>query len=396
MKILSIVGSTGSIGTQTLDVVASRPDLFRVAGLAARRSWEQLAAQALEFKPEMVAVLDESVYPSLKEALASSGIRVGAGMAAVEEVAALESSHSVVSALVGMAGLRPTLAALNARKELALANKESLVVSGELMLQAAQKSGSAILPVDSEHSAIFQCLQSGSGVEISKSVERIILTASGGPFRKIPKQELSCLTAKQALQHPTWSMGAKITIDSASLMNKGFEVIEAHYLFGVDYPQIDVWVHPQSIVHSCVEFCDGSVLAQMGPPDMRTPISYALHYPERRPPSFSRLTLEHMRSLTFEEPRLDDFPNLRLAYRAGAKKGTAPAVLNAANEVAVELFLHDKINFGQLSQIVSDTLEHHLDKDWNAQPSLDDLFAVDQWARSYASQLLTSTSGRVI
>ncbi len=396
MKILSIVGSTGSIGTQTLDVVTSRPDLFKVGGLAARRSWEQLAEQALRFRPEMVAVLDDSVYPMLKDALAQSGIRVGCGMPAVEEVASLSSSHCVVSALVGMAGLKPTLAALNSGKELALANKESLVVSGELMLSAAKKSGSAILPVDSEHSAIFQCLQTGPAAATEKSVERIILTASGGPFRKIARAELSCLTAKQALQHPTWSMGAKITIDSASLMNKGFEVIEAHYLFGVEYSNIDVWVHPQSIVHSCVEFCDGSVLAQMGPPDMRTPISYALHYPDRRPPSFSRLTLEHMRTLTFEEPRLDDFPNLRLAYAAGAKKGTAPAVLNAANEVAVELFLQDKINFGQLSKIVNDTLDEHLKRDWSPSPSLDDLFAVDEWARKQARELLHSPSGLVV
>ena len=380
MKTLSIIGSTGSIGTQTIDVVVNNPESFRVSGLAARRSWEALAKQAELLRPGLVALLEEEHYPALKARLAPLGIEVVAGMAGVIEVACLQNTDMVVSSLVGMAGLQPTLAAIELGRTIALANKETLVVGGDLMMTTARRTGSTILPVDSEHSAIFQCLAGND----RGAVERILLTASGGPFRKVPAGELYPLTAARALQHPTWNMGAKITIDSASLMNKGFEVIEACHLFEVGFDKIVVWVHPQSIIHSMVEYRDGSVLAQLGPPDMRTPIACALHYPERRSPIWSRLTLEHMRNLTFEEPRSADFPCLGLAYQAGRAGGTLPAVLNAANEVAVELFLNDLIPFGEIPVIIEKTLSSH---DSLAQPGLADLLRVDAWARAHAREL---------
>lgn len=379
MKRLSIVGSTGSIGTQTLDVVRSAPELFEVESLVARRSWKLLADQALEFRPKWVVLLEEEHYQELREALSGTPVEVHCGVQAAMQAASLPAVDTTVSALVGMAGLRPTLAAIESGKELALANKESLVVSGELMLEASRASGTKILPVDSEHSAIFQCLQNQA------AAQKIFLTASGGPFRKRPASELHYLTAAQALQHPTWNMGAKITIDSASLMNKGFEVIEAHYLFGLDYDLIEVWVHPQSIIHSMVEFCDGSVLAQLGPPDMRTPISYALHYPARRGPAFTPLTLNHMRELTFEAPRREDFPCLNLAFAAGRKRGTSPAVLNAANEVAVEAFLANRISFGAIPELITKCLEKHESDGWRSKPTLEDLIEVDRWARAYTA-----------
>ncbi|MEW6280500.1 MAG: 1-deoxy-D-xylulose-5-phosphate reductoisomerase, partial [Candidatus Eremiobacterota bacterium] len=332
MRGISLLGSTGSIGTQTLDVVAAAPDRFRVVALAARSRWQSLAEQALRFRPEMVAVADESCLAPLRDALADTGVRVASGPSALEEVAAHPGAEMVLSSFVGMAGLLPTLAALEAGKTVALANKEALVVGGELVTAAARRHGTVLLPVDSEHSAVFQCLRG----EAPESVARIVLTASGGPFRTLDRAALESVTAAQALKHPTWNMGAKITIDSSTLMNKGFEVLEAHHLFGLSLDQVDVWVHPQSIVHSLVEFVDGSVLAQLGPPDMRTPIQVALFYPERREPAWSRLTLEHCRLLTFESPRWEDFPCLGLAFEAGRAGGTLPAVLNAANEVAVQ------------------------------------------------------------
>lgn len=377
MKILSIIGSTGSIGTQTLDVVERNPERYQVVALSARRSWETLLAQALKFRPKLVSIVDEEFVAPLRERLLPEGIEVIGGMAGAARAAAFPEANLVVSTFVGMAGLVPTIAALEAGKDVALANKETLVVGGELVMKLAQAKGCQILPVDSEHSAIFQCLQGQSG----KALEKIILTASGGPFRKRPKEELSELTAAQALKHPTWTMGAKITIDSASLMNKGFEVLEAQHLFQCGLDRVEVWVHPQSIIHSLVEFVDGSVLAQLGPPDMRTPISYALTYPDRFPPMWSRLTLEHMRELTFEAPRWDDFPCLGLAFQAGRAGGSAPCVLNAANEIAVELFLADRIRFGELFRIIDSTLQAHKHV---ANPDLQSLIDCDAWARDFA------------
>lgn len=377
-KHISLIGSTGSIGVQALEVAAAHPERFRVVALAARRSLDLLCEQALRFRPELVAIGESSLAPELQARLQGSGIRVVAGEEGILEAATLASANWLISSFVGMAGLRPTLAALEAGKHVALANKEALVVGGDLVMGEARRRGLSVLPIDSEHSALFQCFQ-GQPLE---RVARIIITASGGPFRQTPREQLAAMTAGQALKHPTWSMGAKITIDSASLMNKGFEVLEAYHLFGLSLDQVDVWVHPQSIIHSLVEFVDGSVLAQLGPPDMRTPISYALSYPDRWPPMWSRLELKHMAQLTFEEPRWDDFPCLRLAFECGRKGGSWPAVLNAANEVAVELFLRDEIRFGELARIIETTLEAHTPV---AQPTLADLLQVDRWAREYAS-----------
>lgn len=380
MKSISIVGSTGSIGTQTIDCVKADPDRYRVVALAARRSWETLAEQAELLRPELVAIVEPQGYAPLKARLAPLGIEVVVGMAGVEQAAALESADTVISTFVGMSGLLPTLAALQAGKHVALANKETLVVAGELVMATAAQHGCTILPIDSEHSAIFQCLNG----EPRSALERIILTASGGPFRQTPAADLPAMTAAQALRHPTWNMGSKITIDSASLMNKGFEVLEAAHLFNVSLDQVDVWVHPQSIVHSLVEFVDGSVLAQLGPPDMRTPIAYALTYPDRMAPIWSRLKLEHMKSLTFEEPRRADFPCLGLAFEAGRQGGTLPAVLNAANEIAVELFLHDQIRFGDLARIIESTMAAHTNI---PSPDLETLLEVDAWARARAREI---------
>jgi 1-deoxy-D-xylulose-5-phosphate reductoisomerase len=384
MKKISLIGSTGSIGTQTLEVVAAHPDKFEVKALAARRSLDLLVEQAKKFRPEMVAILDESLLPELEQRLAGTGIETLGGMTGVIEAARISSANWLVSSLVGMAGLQPSMAALQSGKDIALANKETLVVAGQLMMEEARKRKLQVLPIDSEHSALFQCFQ-GQAME---RVERIIITASGGPFRKLPKDELPKLTSAQALKHPTWNMGAKITIDSASLMNKGFEVLEAHHLFGLSLNQVDVWVHPQSIVHSLVEFVDGSVLAQLGPPDMRTPISYALSYPDRWPPIWSRLELKHMKELTFEEPRWDDFPCLKLAFECGKKGDSWCAVLNAANEVAVEQFLHNRILFGDLARIIEATLEAH---QAIAKPTLEQLIEVDRWAREFAGSQIVGT-----
>lgn len=386
MKKISLIGSTGSIGTQTLEVVAAHPERFEVKALAARQSLDLLVEQALKFRPELVAILDESLLPQLEQRLSGTGIETLGGMAGVIEAAKISSADWLVSSLVGMAGLQPSMAALQSGKHIALANKETLVVAGQLMMEEARKRKLEVLPIDSEHSALFQCFQ---GQPMDR-VERIIITASGGPFRKLPKEELPKLTSAQALKHPTWTMGAKITIDSASLMNKGFEVLEAHHLFGLSLDQVDVWVHPQSIIHSLVEFVDGSVLAQLGPPDMRTPISYALSYPDRWPPIWSRLELKHMKELTFEEPRWDDFPCLKLAFECGRRGGSWCAVLNAANEVAVEQFLHNRILFGDLARIIEATLEAHTPI---AKPTLEQLIEVDGWAREFAASQVASKAG---
>lgn len=379
-KKLSLIGSTGSIGVQALQVAEAHPERFEVVALAARRSLDLLTQQALRFRPQVVAIADPELAPELGSRLAGSGVRVVAGDEGILETATWPEANWLISSFVGMAGLRPTLAALQAGKHVALANKEALVVGGDLVMGEARRRGLSVLPIDSEHSALFQCFQ---GQPMDR-VAKIIITASGGPFRQTPREQLAAMTAAQALKHPTWNMGAKITIDSASLMNKGFEVLEAYHLFGLPLEQVDVWVHPQSIIHSLVEWVDGSVLAQLGPPDMRTPISYALSYPDRWPPMWSRLELKHMAQLTFEEPRWDDFACLRLAFECGRKGGSWPAVLNAANEIAVELFLKDQIRFGDLSRIIEKTLEAHTPLE---SPNLSQLLEVDEWAREFARGL---------
>jgi 1-deoxy-D-xylulose-5-phosphate reductoisomerase len=380
MKTVSLLGSTGSIGTQTLEVLDAFPDRFRVGVLAANRSWEALARQALKFRPDVVALGDPQFLPDLRQALSGSGIPIEAGEEGVLDVASRPGPDVVVSALVGVAGLKPTLAALQAGKPIALANKETLVVGGELVTSLARQKNCPLLPVDSEHSAIFQCLQG----QPAGSLQRILLTASGGPFRLLPREELGTVTAEQALRHPTWSMGAKITIDSSTLMNKGFEVLEAVHLFDVPADRIEVWVHPQSVIHSMVEFVDGSVLAQMGPPDMRTPIQYALGWPERLPRTWSALGLEACRHLNFEEPRTADFPCLSYAFEAGRIQGTMPAVLNAANEVAVARFLRHEIGFLDIPATIRACMDAHRPV---GNPSLEDLEAADQEARQRAESL---------
>lgn len=386
MKNVSLLGSTGSIGTQTLDVVAAFPERFRAGVLAANRSWEKLAQQARQFRPDVVALGDERHFGDLREALAGTGIAVLAGDEGLQEAASRTEPDIVLSALVGVAGLKPTLAALAAGKPIALANKETLVVGGELVTDLARSKGVPLLPVDSEHSAIFQCLHG----EERRGLERIILTASGGPFRRMPRESLGAMTAAQALKHPTWTMGAKITIDSATLMNKGFEVLEALHLFDLRMDQIDVWVHPQSVIHSMVEFVDGSVLAQMGPPDMRTPIQIALAWPERLPQKWARLSLAACRDLTFEEPRRDDFPCLEYAFEAGRVGGTMPAVLNGANEVAVERFLKDEIGFLDIPGTIRACMDAHVAV---ARPTLDDLVKADAEARDRARRYAPALIG---
>lgn len=387
VKSISVLGSTGSIGTQTLDVIEAFPERFKAGVLVANRSWKLLAEQTIKFRPKAVAIGDENYLPQLKDALNGIDVKILSGRDGVIEAASRADQDVVLSALVGVAGLRPTVAALEAGKPIALANKETLVVGGSIVTKLAESKKLPLLPVDSEHSAIFQCLQG----QPEKSLKRILLTASGGPFRKTPKEQLGKMTAAQALKHPTWSMGAKITIDSASLMNKGFEVLEAMHLFGASMDQIEVWVHPQSIVHSMVEFVDGSILAQVGVPDMRTPIQYALGWPGRLEKAWEHLQLSQCRELTFEEPRLEDFPCLRWAFEAGRAGGTMPCVVNAANEAAVAAFLGDKIYFADIPAVIRACMDNHK---VIAEPSLDDLDRVDSETRDYAASLIQERARR--
>ena len=349
---LSILGATGSIGTQTLDIVRLFPDRLRVCALTAHRNAHLLAQQALEFRPDCVVIGDVAEASSLREALAGTGIRVLDGPSGLCEAAALPEVDVVVAAVVGVAGLEPVLAAIRSGKTIALANKEALVVAGALVDALLAQHGNTLIPVDSEHSAIFQCLIG----EPARAVELLVLTASGGPFRTRPVETFDQITRDEALRHPNWSMGAKITIDSATMMNKGLEVIEAHWLFGLEAGQIDVLVHPQSIIHSMVTFTDGSTKAQLGMPDMKVPIQYALSYPDRWPAPHPRLDWGQLKGLDFEPPDLDKFPCLRLAYDALAVGGTAPAVLNAANEQAVALFLKERIRFVDIPRVVETAL----------------------------------------
>ncbi|MGN0187192.1 MAG: 1-deoxy-D-xylulose-5-phosphate reductoisomerase [Paludibacteraceae bacterium] len=378
---LAILGSTGSIGTQTLDVAAANPDLFEVYAITANNNVDLLIQQARMFRPEAVVIANETHYATVRDALANLPIKVFAGSDAVAQVAALPSVDTVVTAMVGYAGLKPTIEAVKAGKRIALANKETLVVAGELVTDLVQKHHAAILPVDSEHGAIFQCLVG----ENADEVEKIILTASGGPFRNKSREELATVTAKDALRHPTWQMGAKITIDSASLMNKGFEVIEAKWLFGLRPEQIDVLVHPQSIIHSMVQYRDGSIKAQLGVPDMRLPIEYALTFPQRRQTNFERLDFAKCTQLTFEQPDPVRFRNLALAFEAMRRGGNMPCVLNAANEIAVEAFLHDRIGFLQMSDLIENALAKTA---FIATPSYDDYVACDTETRRLARTLI--------
>ena len=380
-KQIAILGSTGSIGTQALDVIEQQAHLFEVYALTANNQVDLLIAQARKFLPEMVAIANDAHYQKLKEALADLPIKVFAGDAAIADIAEMQPIDIVLTAMVGYSGLKPTIAAVKAGKRIALANKETLVVAGELVNDLVQQYGASIIPVDSEHSAIFQCL-AGEG---NNAIEKIILTASGGPFRTKTLAELQHVTLAQALKHPNWDMGAKITIDSASMMNKGFEVIEAKWLFGLTPEQIDVVVHPQSIIHSMVQFADSSIKAQLGLPDMRLPIQYAFAYPERLKANFPRLDFDICSQFTFERPDTDRFRNLALAYQAMHKGGNAACILNAANEVVVEAFLQSKIGFLQMSDVIETVLEKTT---FVAQPSYDDYVETDKLARVLTAQMI--------
>ncbi len=380
MKKIVVLGSTGSIGRQTLEIIRCFPEKFKLSGLGAGRNWRLLAEQIKEFRPSTAAMAEEHELLELKNSLDPSQCSdLAWGRKGMEDLARLPEADLVVVAITGAAGIYPTLAAINAGKDVALANKETLVAAGQLVMNLAAQKNTLILPVDSEHSAVWQCLN-GREPDL---IEKIILTASGGPFRQLGKEQLESVTVDMALHHPNWVMGSKITIDSATLMNKGLEVIEAKWLFGVNYSHIEVIVHPQSIVHSAVEFRDGSVLAQMGVPDMRLPIQYALTYPNRLAGPVSRLKWTDLKGLTFEEPDLVRFPALGLAFEAGKAGGTMPAVLNAANEVAVELFLKGKISFTGIPVLVGGVMEQH--KIIN-NPGLAEIMEADRWARETALQ----------
>ncbi|MFP5318351.1 MAG: 1-deoxy-D-xylulose-5-phosphate reductoisomerase [Acidimicrobiia bacterium] len=379
---VAIAGSTGSIGTQTIDVVRGDPDRYRVVALGASRSVAQLAEQARELRPERVAIADPSLEAELKAAV-PHGTEVWAGEGALAAIAG--EAEVVVNGVVGFAGLPVTLTALEAGRRLALANKESLIAAGPVVQRARATPGAEIIPVDSEHCAVHQCLRSGA----RERVRRIVLTASGGPFRGRRAGELRSVTVDDALAHPTWSMGPKITVDSSTLMNKGLEVIEAHELFGLDYGAIDVVVHPQSVVHSMVEFTDGATIAQLSEPDMRLPIAYALAYPDRATAPFGALDWSEARRLDFEPPDRSAFPCLDLAYRAGRTGGTAPAWLNAANEVAVEAFLNGLIPWTGIADVISETLERH---DGTEPAGADVVLEADRLARARARQAVERRS----
>jgi 1-deoxy-D-xylulose-5-phosphate reductoisomerase len=384
MRTIAILGSTGSVGVTTLDVVARFPERFRVAALAAGRNLELLAAQISRFKPEVVAVADEAAARELRATLTGQRPLVLAGLEGAVEVATHPAAELVVSALVGALGLRPTLRAIENGKDIAFANKEVLVMAGEIVTRAARAAGVRLLPVDSEHNALFQCLEGRA----PESVKRIILTASGGPFRTWTRERMEEVTVAQALNHPIWNMGHKITIDSATLMNKGLEVIEAHWLFGLDAERIDVLVHPQGVVHSLVELIDGSLLAELAVADMAIPAAFALAYPQRLPLTHLRpLSLTEAGPLTFELPDLERFPCLRLAYQALASGGTTPACLNGANEELVAGFLAGRLRFSRIWQHLATILERH-----SSQPArtLEDVLQADSWARAAARELMAA------
>ncbi|MDE6479310.1 MAG: 1-deoxy-D-xylulose-5-phosphate reductoisomerase [Muribaculaceae bacterium] len=381
IKNIGVLGSTGSIGTQTLDIISEYPELFRASVLTARRQWRLLAEQALKYRPDIVVIGEEEHYEPLRQALKGSGIDVAAGSKAIEEAAAHPATDTVVTAMVGYSGLLPTISAIKAGKTIALSNKETLVVAGELITKLCKEYGVAIVPVDSEHSAIFQCLVG----EKREEMRKIILTASGGPFRKLSKEALSEVTPADALKHPNWDMGAKVTIDSASMMNKGFEMIEARWLFDCPPERIEVAVHPQSIVHSMVEYRDGSVKAQLGVPDMHTPIRYALSYPTRLHTEARPMKLEDYATLTFERPDMDKFPLLGYAFDAIKTGGTMPCILNAANEIAVQAFLEKRIRFTDMPVIAYKTMEA---TPWSKDCELENLVDTNAEARRIATSYL--------
>lgn len=377
---IAILGSTGSIGTQALDVISRHPDRFEAYALVANNSVDLLIKQARTFLPEVVVIANESHYELLKTALSDLPIKVWCGSRAVEEVVQHDAVDMVLTAMVGISGLQPTIRAITAGKSIALANKETLVVAGELITSLALKHRTPVLPVDSEHSAIFQCLN-GEG---DNKIEKILLTASGGPFRTFTKEELARVTKAQALAHPNWNMGEKVTIDSSTLINKGFEMIEARWLFGVEPSQIEVVVHPQSIIHSMVQFEDRSVMAQLGQPDMRMPIQYAFSYPQRLPSDVRPLNFFELSQLTFEKPDRDKFPNLTYAYQSVEAGGNMPCILNAANEVAVALFLQERIGYLQMSRLIEKTLQA---ASFVKSPTLDDYLQSDAESRAIITEL---------
>ncbi|WP_436517569.1 1-deoxy-D-xylulose-5-phosphate reductoisomerase [Ekhidna sp. To15] len=378
---IAILGSTGSIGTQALDVIKRHPDSFEVEVLTAQNSADLLIAQAIEFKPNSVVIVNDSLYQQVFDALDPHNIKVYAGENALASVVEMESIDMVLTALVGYSGLMPTIRAIKAGKTIALANKETLVVAGELITKLAQEKGVNILPVDSEHSAIFQCIVG----EFHNPLEKLILTASGGPFRGKGKDLLKSVTKEQALKHPNWDMGAKITIDSATMMNKGLEVIEAKWLFGVSLDQIEVIVHPQSIIHSIAQFEDGSMKAQMGLPDMRVPIQFAMTYPERLKADYPRFDFLDYPQLTFEKPDTETFRNLGLAFEVAKKGGNQPCVLNAANEIAVQAFLEDKVGFLEISDVIENCLKK---VSYIRNPEIEDFIQTDKETRAKALELI--------
>jgi 1-deoxy-D-xylulose-5-phosphate reductoisomerase len=379
-KRIAILGSTGSIGTQALEVIAAQPDAFEVEVLSAQNNAELLIEQAQRFKPNAVVIVNEEHYETVKDALKNEPVKVYAGANALSSVVQMDTIDLVLTALVGYSGLKPTIKAIEAGKSIALANKETLVVAGELITKLAREKGVNIYPVDSEHSAIFQCMMG----EFHNKIEKIVLTASGGPFMGKKKNDLKSITKGQALKHPNWTMGAKVTIDSASLMNKGLEVIEAKWLFGLSSRQVDVVVHPQSIIHSLVQFEDGSMKAQLGLPDMRLPIQFALAYPNRLKSDFPRFDFTNYPTLTFEKPDTETFRNLALAFEALERAGNMPCVLNAANEIAVAEFLKDRIGFLEMSDIVEKCMEkmHYIKS-----PAYDDYVNTDKETRIRALEL---------
>ncbi len=382
MKNLTILGSTGSIGKNTLEIVRQFPDRFRVIALGAGKNLEPLKSQIDEFRPTAVSVLNEEVARELGKLIETTAdLEIYWGEEGYKKISSIPDVDMVVSAIVGGAGFVPTVAAIEAGKDIALANKETLVMGGEIVTRLVKEKGVQLLPVDSEHSAIFQCLQGNR----RDNVRKILLTASGGPFRKYSKEEMDSVTPDDALNHPTWAMGSKITIDSSTLMNKGLEVIEAHWLFDVAPEQIQIHIHPESIIHSMVEYIDGSVIAQLGIPDMKTPIAYALAYPDRLPIDNPPLDLFALKKLTFYEPDFELFPCLRLAYEALKAGGTMPAVLNAANEVAVEAFLTRKIPFLAIPEVIELTMQKH---QVSAGQDIDEVLGADRWARETANTLI--------
>lgn len=377
---LAILGSTGSIGTQALVVVSEHSDLFEVYALTANNQVDLLINQARKYMPEVVVIANERKYPELKEALEDLPIKVWAGADAIAQMVQSEPIDMVLTAMVGYSGLRPTISAIKAGKAIALANKETLVVAGELIMKLAAEHKVPILPVDSEHSAIFQCLTGA----YDNPIEKILLTASGGPFRRKTLEELATVTKAQALRHPNWTMGAKITIDSASMMNKGFEMIEAKWLFDVTPDQVQVVVHPQSVIHSMVQFEDGAVIAQLGIPDMKLPIAYAFSFPTRMRSMAPRLDFNQYSTLTFEEPDMERFRNLAFAFEAARQGGNMPCILNAANEVVVAAFLQDRIGFLQMSDVIEQTMRK---ASFIVNPSYEDYVATDTEARRLAAEL---------